>query len=490
MIWHITKRELYNNINSLRFALITLLILPLMIINAIGYLGKHELQMQTYGINVARSHSRMRYFNNNLYNLVLRGAGKLYKKPSPLTFCAGQEDAFLSEYVESSNRGIWSYTWHSLNEHGEVSFNYSARGIWRMQYPQSNPNLWNILPDYTNVDWRNVISLVLSLVAILVTFDAISSEQARGTLRLMLSNSVPRDTVLLGKFFGALISISIPFLIAVLINISLLYASGGVRLGASEWGRLGGILLIAIIYISIFLALGLLVSSRVSQSSISLMILTLIWAVWVVFMPSTLGYIVSGLKPPMTIDEFHTRRKDLRQNLDEQYKARGLFKEAPSRDIPATPATLLWGEYITEEAQSDENLNEEHLKTQVDQLKFAKSVARISPAAIVGTALESLAGTGFPRHLQFLGQVRRYASEFREFLIATDHLDPESPHAPFIKEGMSEKPVNFDTIPKFEDRIRFSESFNASVVDIFLLLLFFVVLFAGAFLSFLRVDIR
>ena len=40
MIFHIAKRELYDNMNSLRFALTVLLILTLMIVNAVKHLGR------------------------------------------------------------------------------------------------------------------------------------------------------------------------------------------------------------------------------------------------------------------------------------------------------------------------------------------------------------------------------------------------------------------------------------------------------------------
>ena len=129
------------------------------------------------------------------------------------------------------------------------------------------------------------------------------------------------------------------------------------------------------------------------------------------------------------------------------------------------------------------------MNAQIAQIQLARSITRISPASSVQYAIESLAGTGFTRHVQFLKQVRRYADEFRAFLIEIDRADPESPHAIGPKEGTSQKPVRFESIPKFEDRISFSGAYNAAVTDILLLLLFFIVLFAGAFLSFLRADV-
>ena len=356
-----------------------------------------------------------------------------------------------------------------------------------MEYPQSNPNLWDIMPDYTNIDWNVIVSIVLSLIAILFTFDAISSDRERSTLRLTLSNSVSRGTVLVSKFLSALITISIPFLIAAFINLFLLYTSGNVPLGPNEWGRLGVIIFIAFVYVSIFLGLGLLISSRVSNSSTSLTILLLVWVIWIVLLPSTIGALTSDLQPTMTRNELAARRQHLANNFYQQYD--GLSRKVPSREIPATEETLLWSKYLTENTRDIGRLNEEHLDAQIAQIQLTRSITRISPASSVRYAIESLAGTGFTRHLQFLEQVRRYAGEFRTFLIETDRADPESPHAIGPKEGTSQKPVRFESIPKFEDRISFRGAYNAAVTDILLLLLFFAVLFAGAFLAFIRVDV-
>ena len=75
------------------------------------------------------------------------------------------------------------------------------------------------------------------------------------------------------------------------------------------------------------------------------------------------------------------------------------------------------------------------------------------------------------------------------FLIETDHADPESPHAISSKEGISQKPVRFESIPKFEDHISFRGAYVSAATDILLLLLFFAVLFAGAYLAFVRVEV-
>ena len=476
MIWHITKRELYDHLNSLRFAFTTVLLIALMLVNAIGYLGEYTAQSTAYQKKVSASLDKMRSNADSLYYLLTEGPGTLYKKSSPLSFCASGGETFIPESADGVGDGLFMR-----------SSRFSIYTTWRMRYPQSNPNLWNIMPDYTNVDWNTIVSIVLSLIAILFTFDAISSDRERGTLRLTLSNSVSRGTVLVSKFLAALITISIPFLIAAFINLFLLYTSGSIPLGPSQGGRLGVIVFIAFIYVSIFLGLGLLISSRVSNSSTSLTILLLIWVVWIVLLPSTTGALTSGLQPTMTGNELAARRQHLVNNFYQQYDE--LWRKVPSREIPATQETLLWSKYLTEEAGDNERLNEEHLDAQIAQIRLAISITRISPASSVQYAIESLAGTGFTRHLQFLKQVRRYADEFMSFLVETDRTDPESPHAIGPEEGTSQKSVRFESIPKFEDHISFSDAYNAATTDILLLLLFFSVFFAGAFLSFLRADV-
>ena len=483
MFWHIAKRELYDNMNSLRFAVTTILLLALMVVNAVGYFGEYNARLTEYRRKVSESLDEMEGNANRLFSLVLNGPGKLRKKLSALTFCADGGEAFLSEYVEG-RKGGWRYARSRDNQ------SYGVEGIWYLNYPQANPSLWNIMPANTNMSWVSIIGLVLSFVAILFTFDAISGERERGTLQLMLSNSVPRGTILLGKFVAAFLSIGIPFLSAALINLFLLYTAGGVPLGANEWTRLGIILLLAVFYIAIFVALGLLVSSRITQSSISLMVLLLIWATWVVLTPSTLGSIATGLKPAQTSAEFEQHRSEQRDNLKKEYSyLRQLEFEGPTRSYPPTKGTQRWAEYVKREAELSERLNKEHLRDQINQIKFARSLTRISPASIVEYAIELLAGTGFSRHLQFLDQVNRFAPQFRAFISETDAADAESPHIFGVKEGMSDKPVHFEVIPKFQDRASLSSDFNAAAVDMLLLILFGVVLFAGAYLCFLRAEI-
>ena len=467
-MWHIAKRELYDNFNSLRFALATVLLLGLMLTNAVVHLHEHPKRIQKYNASINESLTHLTSRADNLYTLAQEGPGLLYKKPSTLRFCADGGEPFLPNVVGGA------FLW---------SISGGLKGFWRLNYPSTTPNLTDIRPNVTKVDWAFIIGYVLSLIAILFTFDTVSGERERGTLRLILANPIPRHTVLIGKFLGALISVGIPLALAVLMNLLVISTSSAVQLGADAWGRLGIIFFIAILYASLFLALGLLVSARVSRSAVSLVILLLIWVTFVVFVPSTLASIAGGFSSPMSTDELWQRRGELYAKRWERYDAYFAERVERSKEIQFK------GEHVIAEAEEQERVNEEHLAQQIAQVKFARGTTRVSPIAISQHLFESFAGTGFERHLQFLENTKTHARQFRKFIADTDSGDPESSHIIGIREGMSEKPVNPAAIPKFEDTLSLSKDFNAAAVDLLLLTLFVIVLLSGAYLAFVRVEV-
>ena len=470
-MWHIAKRELYDNLNSLRFALATMLLLALMLTNAVVHLKEHPRRIREYRNVVAEHQNYLKsQADEGLYILARKGPGKFYKKPSPLRFCAEGGETFLSERAEGD------YQWWGGG--GDV------QSFWRLTYPSSTPNLDNVDPDVTKVDWGFIIGYILSLVALLFTFDSISTEREQGTLRLMLANSLPRHTVLIGKFLGALISISIPFTLAVLVNLLVISTSSDVHLNTGEWSRLGIILFIAILYTCLFLALGLLVSARVQRSAVSLVILLLAWVTFVVFMPSTLVSIAGGSAPLKSTSGFWERSWQLQEELEEKYYDRR-FDERASL-VERMQAS---GEYVIEDVEQQERLHEGILKQRISQVTRARAITRLSPVTIFQHLLEAFAGTGFERHLQFLANVKSYAQQFRVFINDTDGADPESLHIFGIREGMSKKPVSPEAVPKFEDTLSLNKDFNAAAVDLLLLTLFVIVLLSGAYLAFVRVEV-
>ncbi len=469
-MWHIAKRELYDNLNSLRFALAIVLLIGLMLTNAVVHLHEHPKRVQVYSDGVTEYQNRLTAAaDESLYRLAQKGPGDLYKKPSALHFCA-----------EGSETDLPGQALGGLLRWGTSRL----ESAWILAYPPVDTSLGNLRPDVTLVDWSFIIGYVLSLIALLFTFDSISGERERGTLRLILANAIPRHTVLIGKFLGALISLSVPFTLAVLMNLLVISTSSDVHLNAEAWGRLGIIFFIALLYTCLFLALGLLVSARVQRSAVSLVILLLVWVSLVVFMPGTLAAIAGDSASPKATHGFYERSWQLHNELRDEYWSRWRAARGDSRKRIEVD-----GEYVSKDAEQQAHLHEARLKQQISQVNRAHAITRLSPVTIVQHLFESFAGTGFERHLQFLENVKVYAREYREFVVDTDKADPESLHIIGVRAGMSQKPVSPEAVPKFEDTFNFSKDFNTAAIDLLLLTLFFVVLLSGAYLAFVRVEV-
>lgn len=470
MLWHLTKRELFEQLISLRFCFATIITVSLMVVNAVGHIEESKVQQAVYRQNVSRELQEMKDRCDNFYNLVEAGPGQLYKKPSKLSFFANGSENHLPQTV----RAGWAQ---------------GVSGLWRLSY-NTQPGLTtaDIFPTFLKIDWVFIFTFVFSLLALIFSYDAISGDAESGTLRLMLSNAVARRKVLNAKFLSAFISLGVLFIMCGLMNLLVLHLSGTLQLNTEECGRIAGIFLVVFLYLALFIALGLLVSSCTDSTASSMILLLLLWTVWVLLVPSTLGSVVSHLNraPPQ-----HSGRSPnpFRNEIGPRYVARGLLEESPSRARPPTPATLLWAEFLNEEARTAERLNRELLRAQIREIQVSKNFEFISPASIAKSAVEVLAGTGLQRHLQFLKDVDNYAVEFNDFLIATDRDDPESPHVPFVKEGMSNKPVSFERIPKFEDKVRLEDAFKGATLEIVLLFLFFAVLFVAAHVSFQHKEV-
>ena len=384
MLWHITKREVYDNMTSLRFSFTVILLVLLMVINAVTFMTRgYKKNIEEYRNRTAGALDRMRENCRSVYNLILNGPGDLYKEPGPLTFCADGEEENIPDRAVGRSGG-WGGSWSSNG------FNYSAEGFWRMNYPGFDRSLKNIMPGYLKTDWAFIIGGLISL----------------------------------GKFAGAFISVMLPLSIAILLNLLIINVSGAVELSAGCWGRIGVIVLISAVYVAVFVCLGIFVSTRCSKSSTSLLILLLIWVVFVVLMPSILGSISSGLKKVPSADEISQRKQTARDDLWKRYEARGLLKVAPSREKPNMVALKLWAECLNEEQQTEEKIEDENLNAQLAQIQVARQITRMSPTAIYRYALESLSSTGFERHREFIANVRAYRDRFWEYIKSEDRKDP------------------------------------------------------------------
>ena len=186
----------------------------------------------------------------------------------------------------------------------------------------------------------------------------------------------------------------------------------------------------------------------------------------------------------MSFDEFWQQRNPIREDLWDKYEGSGCW----SSKLDDTTLRAK-SDFYTENAEREERRHEERLKYRTSQVHRARAITSLSPATLLQHLIEAFAGTGFERHLQFAGNVQRYARQLRGFVADTDRGDSESLHVIGVREGMSQKPVNSKAVPRFEDTLNLSKDFNTATMELLLLVLFVVVLLSGAYLAFVRVEV-
>ena len=362
------------------------------------------------------------------------------------------------------------------------------------------------------MDLEFVFQIILSLFAILFAFDAINGEKERGTLSLSFANSVPRASYILGKLIGSFLALALPLLIPVLIGMLLLPLMG-LTLSGDEWFRLGMFILSALLYLGVFLTLSVFVSSLTQRSSSAFLFLLVVWVFSVLIVPRASVLIAGNMVDVPTIEEINFQRTQLmRQNSDDMIKGIDkFFKESMKKQKESGdsgPEAMekrqkeindFLNEVNTENNKKVENLtsrlNEERHNRQVQQEKLAFGISRISPAAVFNLASTTLCGTSLELKDHFQKQASSYSESFAEFIRGKTGRNLGGMiiifKGPGEEEPQKPKPINPREIPEFAYKPpEVSVILHDALPDIAILLLYNLIFFIGAFLSFLRYDLR
>ena len=148
-----------------------------------------------------------------------------------------------------------------------------------------------------HLDFLFVIGTVFSLLALLFTFDAVAGEREAGTLRITLANALPRDVFLWSKLIGGYLVFVVPFLVSFIFGL-LMIVWQGFPLGESDiFPRVLGLILVSLLYIAVFFAIGTVISIYLDSAKTALIIAFTIW-VFAVLITPRVGFLAAKLIAP------------------------------------------------------------------------------------------------------------------------------------------------------------------------------------------------
>ena len=192
------------------------------------------------------------------------------------------------------------------------------------------------------------IGLLGPLVGIMLGFDAISGEYARGTLSRVLSQPIYRDSLINGKFLAGLATVAILWASILLLVIGLGITLVGFPPNAEELWRMLIFTLVGIFYVGFWLALALLFSLLFQRTVTAALGSLALWLFLAIFAP-LIAQIVAGLivPNPSTAEEL-TRQADI-ASLISRISPSTLFGE--SVHILLNPTARLLGIALPEQTQ-------------------------------------------------------------------------------------------------------------------------------------------
>ena len=463
MTWIIMSYTLKDYLASLRLLLGFIIVLFLMSSGAFIYSQRYQQEVLDYRGNLINTDAMVRKESHSLASVVtmeLEG----FRQPSPLQFVVDGGEEELPNKVPYTINLLMSPT-------REGGLNY-------------------MLPPFEGIDWDFIVRVILSFVAVALTYDAISGERERGTLRLIMSNPVPRDKFLTGKFLAGLIALAAPLVLGALVAVAVVTIYGHISLGGQDVLRFVLHLVLSVIYIALFVLIGLIVSTFARKSSSSLVVLLLIWVCLVVAVPGMARPIAVISLELKSRKEFDTEVSEILDSVMQGYKGQDV-SHAPLDVAPIDDSEYRWAEMMDKVDAREQELVDHYWAMKMKQARLARRVSMVSPAGLYQFAGQDLINTGLTRQENFVRSVGSFRETRADFGRQQDAKDSESAHVLFRTGYMSERKVDPDGGPRLRDSWGDETSGWGSGMEYGLWLLAeTLVLFFVAHVGFLRSDVR
>ena len=384
---------------------------------------------------------------------------------------------------------------------------------------------------FPHLDFLFIVTIIMSLLAILFSYDAIAGERQSGTLRLVISNSISRTKILLGKFIGGIASLLIPFILALLTGVLYISINPSIQWDGSAWVELALLTAASITFITLFYLLGLMVSTFSRYSSTSILNCLFLWVLLILVIPNVCPYISAQLYRIPSIKEIEMLNEEIglhstkvyRERIDEIAKrlkrnygelwsefesmkfggigrvgrVESKHRKAAQQRAEADPEFKAMMDAFREEAEKalkfvqsmpkEYDMLKKDLETKAAaQTKFAKNLACISTFANFVYVARDLTGTGL-RSLEYFENTK---SKYEKLLIGYRRRK-------FEQARKNDPTFDGYSLLDVSDRPRFvfkeeslKDKLNAVLPYWGILVLFNVVFFAAAFAGFMRYDVR
>ena len=346
------------------------------------------------------------------------------------------------------------------------------------------------------IDFAFIVEVILSFIALVLTYDAICGEKQQGTLKQMLANGVPRRSIFISKILAGVTTLALPLLLGLIVNLVSTQMLGKIPGVGQHYIAYGLFFLFSLLLLLFFVSLGVTVSALTRAPVTSLVVLVLLWALLVVIAPGGVKLVGKVLSPVRSPEEYQRLSDDINQ----KYMMQGIEAGAMTRPPSMARADNFKGERIFNRFSEQENGERENLAREQLRMLYAQAetidlLSVLSPSSLYRQAVARLSDNDLPTLQDFFNQGERYQTALFSAMRLADEQDKDSPHLLYMGNAgigsyLSTKP--FGTAPprfQWEEAPIASRAAQSGPGLLILAAMIAVALLIGAF-AFNRYDVR
>ncbi|MDL2304037.1 ABC transporter permease [Bacteroides sp. OttesenSCG-928-D19] len=368
----------------------------------------------------------------------------------------------------------------------EISYNaYNVFGF-SIRHNSINP----LLKHSESLTWAFIVSMFLSFVTLLFSFDSISGEKEDRTLALVFSNPVPRRTFLFSKLCSIVTTVFSMALTGMILSLIIMALSGKVLLNGGFFLEILCFVLISLLFITVFASFGLLSSAITRHSNVSLLVSLCFWLFAAVVIPNTSVFWANKLFPITTSDK-------VAQMVNEELE--DINRNAPPGSWSSNSGDPFFARHELRANNQTNLMNarkrhyDAYYQQMFQQFENTRRFTLISPIAQFDYINEAILGGGYLRFQKNWNDMHKFQEQFLQWFKDVDAKDEDSPHwyNPYEDYSTSKKAVAVDQIPQYQEQLApFGQRIEFVAGYLIAMALMIAVFFGLCFWFFVRYDVR
>jgi len=465
MLKTVFRREVLNNLYSLRFLLSLALLIGVFVAGTVSFLNSQaaaladDRQSRAAELEVMKSQAA-----RNATELAVKRHTYVLQ-PRASAFITDAKEKYLPNAIV-----------------------FSAWNVFSFQNRSGSANPFLNKSDEPN--WAFIAAVIASFVALLFTFDAVSGEKETKTLALALANPVSRGTLLFGKYLSAVVSVMAVLLAGVLVSFLMLLLLGPAANPSALAAETAGFLVVAGLLTATFCALGLFSSVVAPNSNVSLLLALTFWLAFVVIIPNSAVFVAKNFYP---IESSEAVQRKVDQAFEDLNRNAPPGSWTMNSGNPFLPQHELRAALQMKRMQAEKEIRDAYFVEMFHQFESARLATALSPVSLFEYMTEAVAAGGYIRFRKGWNDMHVFQSQFLNVFKALDAADSDSPHWYNPNEDVSttRKPVAFEKIPQFvEMPMSFGERALPVLKYLMMAVFYSCAVFLVTYVLFVRYDVR